>query len=126
MLGDSLNDLRFFFYQLEIPLLRRVFYEREEVSHVVKCPLKYRVDEFISQQANFAYLVDYLIYISFINDPQNARLNGFDANGTRGSFSKTFNRCDCVVFKEELKSDVCPIVIKPRPNTPLFNKKHLF
>ncbi len=100
MLGNALDDRGVFLQEVEVPLTRAVPQVRDEELSVIAETLEGDLEEEILHRRNITH--EGFKSLSRQNKKLR-RLDRFDGDGTGSSRAKTVDRCNHVVFKEELE-----------------------
>jgi hypothetical protein len=122
MLGYPLDDMRSFLYKIDITLLRRIPDPGEEFIHVMTLPLKGDVQHRLQKLRIFFQLFYHLMEDALGEDLHGGGFNGLDGKDAGDTFLKTFQRSNALVLKKELYGRVFPVIVKPKPETTLFDE----
>lgn len=123
MLRHPFQDLRAACQQLSVSFFRTVFDPREKQFLIKQEPLKNTVLNLLFYNGR---RVQHMLEILSCNDLNNAGLNTFYRVQAGVIRFKAFYRRNGLPFKEELKSHIFPLIVKPKSHTAFFNKKRFF
>ena len=114
--------MRSVFDKIDIALYRCIPDPREEFVHIMSLPLERDIHQGLQEVRVLIQFLQHSIEHSFREDLDNARLDRFYRKRTGDVLLKAFQGRNAFVLKEKLKGCIFFVVIKPHPETTLFDE----
>ncbi len=122
MLRYPLNDVRPVFDEIHIALYRCISDPGEELVHVMSLPFERDLHQGLQEVRVLIQFLQHGIEHGLREDLNNAWLNRLYRKCTGDILLKTFQGGNAFVLKEKLKGRILFLIVKPHPETTLFDE----